>query len=109
MAITYTQANRPIKVSTPLADDLLLLEKFSGVEAISEPFSYQLDLLAAASETVAFDAILGKSVTVTMMLPDKSSRYINGIVAFFNESGVDAEGENIFNHFRPRSSPRSGP
>ena len=105
MAKKITQANRPIKVSTPLADDTLLLEKFSGRETISEPFRYVLDMLADPTIAIAFDALLGKSVTVTIALTDGSSRYINGVVSFLNELGVGGEGEAKFNHFRAEVVP----
>ena len=106
MAKKITQANRPIKVTTPLADDVLLLEKFSGRESISELFRYKLDMLADSAETIAFDKLLGQSVTITLTLPDKSVRYINGIVSFLNESGLDSDGEAKFNHFRAEVVPK---
>lgn len=44
---TYTQAGRPLVVKFQrLADDALLLERFSGSEGISTLFSFTLDLLA---------------------------------------------------------------
>ena len=46
MPATYTQAGRPLSVTTPLAPDTLLLIGFSGTESISQLFQYQLTLLA---------------------------------------------------------------
>ena len=60
---SYTQAGRPISVTTPLGQDVLLLEAFSGTEAISSLFRYRLNLLAEADTVVAFDRILGQKVT----------------------------------------------
>ena len=42
---TTTQANRPMQVATALGTDVLLLAGFSGREAISTLFTFQLDLL----------------------------------------------------------------
>ena len=80
---TYSQANRPMGVSTPLGPDVLLLQQFSGSEFLSRLFRFQLELLAESSTDIAFDQILGQSVTVTLQMPDGSSRYINGIVNKF--------------------------
>ena len=39
-----TQAGQFISVTTPLGDDVLLLQKFTGQEGISQLFNFQLDL-----------------------------------------------------------------
>ena len=98
----FTQANRPIQVTTPLGQDVVLLEKFIGSETISELFTYHLDLLAETSQTITFESLLGQSVTVTLMLADQSSRYFNGIVSTMNEAGIvtDSSGVSLFNRFR---------
>ena len=80
---TYSQADRPMAVTTPLGPDVLLLQQFSGSEFLSRLFRFQLGLLAESSTDIAFDQILGQSVTVTLQMPDGSSRYINGIVNAF--------------------------
>ena len=80
---TYSQADRPMAVTTPLGPDVLLLQQFSGSELLSRLFRFQLGLLAESSTDIAFDQILGQSVTVTLQMPDGSSRYINGIVNAF--------------------------
>ena len=41
----YSQQERLIALTTPLGEDVLLLAGFSGHEAISRLFSFQLDLL----------------------------------------------------------------
>ena len=60
----YTQANRLMAVSTPLGTDVLLLQQVSGAEAVSRLFRFQLEFLAESSTDIAFDQILGQSVTV---------------------------------------------
>ncbi len=84
---TYSQADRPMAVTTPLGPDVLLLQQFSGSEFLSRLFRFQLGLLAESSTDIAFDRILGQSVTVTLQMPDGSSRYINGIVNKFSQGG----------------------
>jgi type VI secretion system secreted protein VgrG len=80
MPPTFTQAGRPIIIDTPLGTDALLLNGFTGSEAISAPFRFRLDLLAPASAPVTFASLLGQSVTVNLTLPDGSTRPINGII-----------------------------
>ncbi len=82
----YTQANRLMAVSTPLGTDVLLLQQVSGTEAVSRLFRFQLEFLAESSTDIAFDQILGQSATVTLQMPDGSSRYLNGIVSKFSQA-----------------------
>src|SRR5438552_856659 len=59
---TYVQADRPLTVTTPLGEDVLLLVGFTGQEGISQLFSFQLDLLAVNGTEVAFDKLLGRNM-----------------------------------------------
>ncbi len=81
----YTQAGRPISITTPLGTDALLLESFSGVESISAPFRFRMDLLSESATPIAFDGLLGESVTISVVLPDGSTRSINGVVVVLSE------------------------
>jgi uncharacterized protein involved in type VI secretion and phage assembly len=60
----FTQEGRPLAVTTPLGKDALLLVGFAGREAISELFSFELEVIAEDTTDVKFDAILGQKVTV---------------------------------------------
>ena len=92
MAVSYTQKGRPIRLTTPLGDDAVLLNAFRGVETLSALFRYELDLFAPASQPVAFDAILGQSVTLSLEVEDGSTRSINGIVVRFSQGQRVARG-----------------
>jgi type VI secretion system secreted protein VgrG len=81
----YSQAGRALSVTTPLGTDVLLLQQVSGQESISKLFRFELELLAEAAETVAFDQILGQSVTVSILAEAGALRYINGIVSRFSQ------------------------
>ena len=89
MSPAYTQTNRPMSVSTPLGKDVLFLVGFSGNEAISQLFGFQLDLLANHDTTVAFDHLLGQPITVTLQTPDGGKRYFNGICSRFSQGARD--------------------
>ncbi len=84
----HTQQGRLISVETPLGEDKLLLAGFSGHEAISRLFRFQLDLLTEQGP-IAFADIIGKSVTIAITQSDDTKRYFNGIVSRFMASGAD--------------------
>lgn len=98
---TYSQANRPLAVTTPLGKDVLLLVGIRGHEAISQLFEFELELLAKKDAGVAFDRIVGQKVTVAMPLAEKGTRYFNGIVRRFEQGRRDEE----FVHFRAELVP----
>jgi type VI secretion system secreted protein VgrG len=66
-----TQARQFTSITTPLGDDVLLLQKFTGQEAISKLFNFQLELASEKSPP-----LIGQNVTVNMMLADGSTRYL---------------------------------
>jgi type VI secretion system secreted protein VgrG len=86
-ATIFSQENRIIKINTPLGKDVLLLRGFSGQEAISSLFQFQLDLIAENRQNVAFDKLLGQKVSIEVMLPDDKTRYFHGIVNSFSQGG----------------------
>jgi type VI secretion system secreted protein VgrG len=98
----YTQADRPLKITTPLGPDLLLIQALEGREEMSGLFSFELSLLAAVTADVRFDNIIGQSVTVEMQMLDGNKRYFNGIVRRFSQGRRD---EN-FLHFRAEVVPK---
>src|SRR5262245_16508589 len=98
-----TQANGPIAVTTPLGKDLLLLTDFTAPEAISQLFSFRLDLLALKQQTtIPFDRIVGQPVTVEIWLPGGGKRYFDGIVSRFTQGLQD----DMFTSFRAEVVPR---
>src|SRR5262245_14797495 len=91
MAVGYAQKHRLLDVNTPLGEDVLLLQSFSGQEEMSRLFRYQLDLL---SEDDGLDArdLVGKPVTWAVQEPDKEPRYFNGVVSRFCAGGRSLRG-----------------
>src|SRR5262245_31599244 len=75
----YLQADRPLSASTPLGPDALLLVGFSGQEALSQLFHFQLDLLAENRREVPFDRLLGQPVAVQLALPGGEKRHVHGL------------------------------
>jgi type VI secretion system secreted protein VgrG len=89
MAENPTQARRHIAVDThgALAADSLLLESFTGTEAVSQPFRFNLELLSAVDHAISFDKAVGRKWTVRITAPGTEIRYINGYVSRFAQVG----------------------
>jgi type VI secretion system secreted protein VgrG len=92
----YTQAGRPITVTTPLGEDVLLLVGFQGYEAVSQLFHFRLDLLAENASKVEFDKLMGQKITMTLVLPEDKKRFFNGICIRVRQ----ADRDNVFTHYR---------
>ncbi len=61
----YSQATRSLRITTPLGEEVLLLESFQGVEGISRPFLWRVDMLSEAGDLTLRD-LLGKDATVSI-------------------------------------------
>src|SRR6266850_464774 len=86
--MSYIQTERQIAISTPLGEDALLLRSFTGYEAISQLFRFDLDLLSE-KPAISFDSIVGKTVTLNAVLADGSERYWSGYVSRFTQGAND--------------------
>ncbi|HLX46021.1 MAG TPA: type VI secretion system tip protein VgrG [Bryobacteraceae bacterium] len=84
--MAYTQTNRPMRLYTPLGDDVLLLEGITGTERISRPFEYTLDMLSE-NDSVSLTALIRKPVHVEIDLVDGNQRIIHGRVSNFAQRG----------------------
>ena len=83
----FTQENRRLRITTPLGDDTLLLSNLSAVEGMSRLFHLEVDLIGR-DETVDFDAIVGKNVTLKVLMHESEDRYFNGFVSRFSQGGT---------------------
>ena len=95
--MTLTQANRVISIDTPLGEDVLLLRGIEGIEGISVPFSFELDLVSELNN-IGFGDIIGRNVTLSILLPDGSMRFFNGIISRFSQgsgAGVTPDGNQL--------------
>ena len=78
----YSQKERMCRVVSPLGDDALLVERMYAREAISELFVFELELLSERDD-IAFDEVVGKSLTVTLDMENGKQRHFNGVVSRF--------------------------
>jgi type VI secretion system secreted protein VgrG len=86
------QSKRLMTFSSPLGEDVLLIESLEGSEGISRLFEFHVELLADAGTEIQPASLMGAKVTVAIGLTDiVGSRYINGIVAAFEQGAADKE------------------
>jgi type VI secretion system secreted protein VgrG len=93
--LPYTQAYRPFRVKTPLGDDTLLLERFSGDEAVSQPFRYLLRLLAD-NPALDLTGMLKKPVALSIQLADDTERHIHGNINRFSQLEHQDDGMVVY-------------
>jgi type VI secretion system secreted protein VgrG len=80
--IQLTQENRQARIDTPLGEDALLLQQFSGTEALSSDFHYSMTVLGE-DPSIDGNALVGKRISVTYIDEDGRKRFFNGFVSRF--------------------------
>lgn len=80
--MAITQATHRISISTPLGKDVLLLRGLRGLEAVSRLFRFDLDLLSE-NDSLQFQDLVGKNVTLHINTADGSQRHWNGCISRF--------------------------
>lgn len=98
----YSQANRPLAVTTPLGPDVLLLEKFRGTEGMSSLFQFTLDLLLERGKEIRFEDVLGKPLSVRVTDATGTPRHFHGICSRFRQGGsvAGADGAAGFTRYQ---------
>jgi type VI secretion system secreted protein VgrG len=82
----FSQKDQPMGVSTRLGPDALRLEGFTASEAISEPFLFEVDLLADRNKPIPFEKLLGEILSIRLAIPKGDQRYFNGVVSRLTQS-----------------------
>ncbi|MGH8352955.1 MAG: type VI secretion system Vgr family protein [Pseudomonas sp.] len=72
------QLTRLMQVSSPLGDDVLVLQRMEGVEELGRIFQYELEL-TSEDPAIKFDQLLGKPISLALELHDGGKRYFHGI------------------------------
>lgn len=78
--MALTQSCRNIKLTTPLGDDALLLQRMTGSERLGRLYEFQLDLVSEERQRLDVNKLLGESVSITFDMPNDECREFNGIV-----------------------------
>src|SRR6266545_3238332 len=82
--MAIAQQHRRIAITTPLGKDVLLLRGFSGSEAISQLFHFDLDLLSE-NDSIKFQDVVGKNVTLRIYDANGKERHFNGFISRFSQ------------------------
>jgi type VI secretion system secreted protein VgrG len=98
----YTQAGRPLVVTTPLPPDTLLLVDLKCWEEISRPYTLDLELLAELDAAVEFDKLLGQPVGVEIAFDEGTTRPLHGICRAIEE----CESDTRFRRYRMEVVPK---
>ena len=89
--ITYSQEERLLKIKTTLGETELLLEKFSGTEALSTPFEFKVTMLST-DFSVDLKQLLRTPATITIFLADSTERQFNAVFRSLTQA---KEGDDI--------------
>ncbi|PTV93954.1 type VI secretion system secreted protein VgrG [Rhodobacter aestuarii] len=87
------------RLSTVLGQDVLVLQRFSGVERMSDLFDFTVDCLAASSD-IDFDALIGPHATVTLETTG-GERAFDGIVTEARWLGAGENGQRYSLRLQP--------
>ncbi|MCK9605176.1 MAG: type VI secretion system tip protein VgrG [Methylomonas sp.] len=85
--MALSQSDRIASVTTPLGETDLLLYRMTGTEHLSQLFEYELELLSEKND-IDLKALLGKSTTVKLLLPDGKHRSLHDVVTRISLFGM---------------------
>jgi len=88
--MSATQDHRTMSVTSPLPANTLLFWRMTGSEQLGRLSEYRVHLLSKNADIHIAD-VLGKSMTVNMVLPGNGARHFNGIVTRFASTGAYAD------------------
>lgn len=100
--IPYSQANRLMRITTPLGPDVVLIDGLRGREAISELYRFELDLLVKRPLSIPFEKLLDQPVGVHVALSNQVDRLFHGIVSRLVQQARD----DTFTHYRADLVPK---
>src|SRR5262245_19320119 len=105
--MAFTQDNRQIAIKTELGKDAVLLRSLIGTEWVSEPFRFELELLAQ-NQNLDVAPLLGRPATISMRVPGKNDRtferFIHGLITRVTQTGLSGDFMTLRADLRPALS-----
>jgi len=86
--IFLSQHARLLEITTALPDASLLVERFTGREAVSETFRFEIDCLST-NAYLDLKALIGEEITLRLLQADGSKRSWHGYVTEALQLGAD--------------------
>jgi type VI secretion system secreted protein VgrG len=96
----FAQSALPVRITSPLGDNKLMVRGYHGEEAISDLFRYDLELYSE-DPALDFSSIVGKAVSLQIELSSGDFQYVNGLVGRFTQAGRDDRFTTYFAELRP--------
>ena len=93
--VPYTQAGRMMAISTPLGQDVLLLDHLAIDEGINEMFSIRASVKSQRDDLQAPD-LIGSTVDISLKLKDAGTRFWNGFVTELHEGSLTSRGTRSY-------------
>ncbi|MCX8254975.1 Type VI secretion system secreted protein VgrG [Beijerinckiaceae bacterium RH AL1] len=93
--VPYTQSGRMMAISTPLGQDVLLLDHLAVDEGINDLFAIRASVKSQRDDLKAAD-LVGLSVDMSLKLKDAGTRYWNGLVTQLHEGSLTARGTRSY-------------
>jgi len=93
--MTWSEANRPYRLKTPLGPDALLVADWEGEERVATLFRFTVRAWSAKADIAAKDLLL-KAVTLQLRLPDGTDRDVHGVVSRLSQGGVAPQGYTAY-------------
>ena len=88
----FKQAGRLMQFASSLGQDTLIIDTLDGVEGLSRLFDFQAELFADVATEIDPTSLVGTKVTIAIALLDvQGTRYINGLVAAFEQTSGEDE------------------
>ena len=84
----FNQHARLLELKTALPDMVLLVERFSGYEAVSEPYRFEIDCVSTNAH-IDLRWLLGEEITLRLRQADGSKRSWHGYVTQAMQLGAD--------------------
>src|SRR5579872_688982 len=83
------QDTLPIQLKAPVGDSKLVIHSLHCEERISGLFHYTVEMVCP-DNALDFTQIVGKAITITMVLPSGDKEHRNGIVGRFVQAGKNS-------------------
>ena len=93
--VPYTQSGRMMAISTPLGEDVLLLEHLAIDEGINGLFSIHASVKSQRDDLKASD-LIGSTVDFSLKLKDAGTRWWNGFVTELHEGPLTSRGTRSY-------------
>lgn len=100
MSAVYVQDTLKLKVSTPLGPNKLLLRSLRGEDRLSGLFQFTLEMVSE-DNALDFQVIVGKSVTATLIMADKTEHHFNGVVGRFVQEDTNVRLTKYYAEIHP--------